>query len=181
MTPRPGPFGSAQRPNRLRALISGSSPCSEGFLTGVLHIGRHEDPAQSHGNRRHPDRHRLPGAGRVGRHHGHERSYQRQLVRLRRRRRHAAVLERLRQLVEPSVDCTTNDGVAAFWVGLGGAGQGNGSLEQVGTQATCSNGSSSGHYAWYELVPAAPVRLDMTVNPGDHMNARVSVSGTTVA
>lgn len=83
--------------------------------------------------------------------------------------------------VEPSVDCTTNDGVAAFWVGLGGAGQGNGSLEQVGTQATCSNGSSAGHYAWYELVPVAPVKLEMSISPGDHMTARVSVSGTAVA
>jgi hypothetical protein len=82
--------------------------------------------------------------------------------------------------VEPTVDCTTSDGVAAFWVGIGGAGQGNGSLEQVGTQATCSNGSSADHYAWYELVPAAPVRLEVAISPGDHMAAQVSVSGTAV-
>jgi hypothetical protein len=83
--------------------------------------------------------------------------------------------------VEPTVDCTTSDGVAAFWVGIGGAGEGNGSLEQVGTQAACSNGSSADHYAWYELVPAAPVRLDVAISPGDHVAARVSVSGTAVA
>jgi hypothetical protein len=82
--------------------------------------------------------------------------------------------------VEPTVNCSTGDGDAAFWVGLGGSGNGNGSLEQVGTQADCSGGGSANHYAWYELVPAAPVRLDVAIAPGDHVGAKVSVSGTAV-
>jgi hypothetical protein len=82
--------------------------------------------------------------------------------------------------VEPSVDCSTSDGDAAFWVGLGGSGQGNGSLEQVGTQANCSNQQGAYHYAWYELVPQAPVMLDIAISPGDRVAANVSVSGSTV-
>jgi Peptidase A4 family len=82
--------------------------------------------------------------------------------------------------VEPTVNCSSGDGDAAFWVGLGGAGQGNGSLEQVGTQANCSNGASGNHYAWYELVPAAPVKLGVGISPGDHVAAKVSASTTAV-
>jgi hypothetical protein len=81
--------------------------------------------------------------------------------------------------VQPTVDCTAADGDAAFWVGLGGTSQGNNALEQVGTEANCNNGSAS-HFAWYELVPAAPVRLNVSINPGDHVSANVAVNGTTV-
>lgn len=82
--------------------------------------------------------------------------------------------------VEPNADCSSS-GVAAFWVGLGGASGQSGALEQVGTQVDCSSGGSGGqHFAWYELVPAAPVRLNLAINPGDHVSARVSVSGTAV-
>jgi len=52
-------------------------------------------------------------------------------------------------------------------------------LEQIGTQANCSGGSAQ-HYAWYELVPAAPVQLNLTINPGDHISARVTVDGRQV-
>jgi len=82
--------------------------------------------------------------------------------------------------VEPSADCSSDNGLAAFWVGLGGASDGSGALEQVGTQADCTGGGSGTHYAWYELVPAAPVRLGVAINPGDHVSARVSVAGSSV-
>ena len=82
--------------------------------------------------------------------------------------------------IEPNSDCSANNGDAAFWVGLGGTSDGSGALEQVGTQADCSSGGSGQHYAWYELVPAAPVRLDLAISPGDHVSARVSVAGTSV-
>ncbi len=82
--------------------------------------------------------------------------------------------------VEPSADCSSGDGDAAFWVGLGGASNGSGALEQVGTQVDCSGGGSGAHYAWYELVPAGPVRLGVAINPGDHVSARVSVTGSGV-
>jgi hypothetical protein len=81
--------------------------------------------------------------------------------------------------VVPTDNCTASDGDAAFWVGLGGTDQESGSLEQVGTEANCTSGSPD-YYAWYELVPSAPVRLDLAVSPGDHISASVAVSGSEV-
>jgi hypothetical protein len=82
--------------------------------------------------------------------------------------------------VEPSTNCSTGQGHASFWVGLGGSGQSSQSLEQVGTAADCNGGASADHYAWYELVPAAPVRLGLAISPGDHLTGKVSVEGTSV-
>jgi hypothetical protein len=84
--------------------------------------------------------------------------------------------------VQPSADCTSGDGYSAFWVGLGGAGGAGGqsqSLEQIGTQANCVGGQRQS-YAWYELVPSAPVKLDTPISPGDHVAAKVTVNGTNV-
>jgi Peptidase A4 family len=82
--------------------------------------------------------------------------------------------------VEPSTNCSSGQGHASFWVGLGGAGQASQALEQVGTATDCSAGGSTHHYAWYELVPSAPVQLNLAISPGDHLTGRVSVQGTTV-
>jgi hypothetical protein len=81
--------------------------------------------------------------------------------------------------VEPTDDCTTSSGDAAFWVGLGGTDEQSQSLEQIGTEADCGSGGAD-YFAWYELVPSAPVKLDLALRPGDHVSARVSVSGTDV-
>jgi hypothetical protein len=82
--------------------------------------------------------------------------------------------------VQPSADASAGDGYSAFWVGLGGDGSSqSGSLEQIGTQADVVNGQTQ-YYAWYELVPAGQVQLNLAIHPGDHMYARVSVSGTSV-
>jgi hypothetical protein len=68
---------------------------------------------------------------------------------------------------------------SAVWVGLGGFHTTSKALEQVGTEADCAGGK--GYYsAWYELVPAAPVKLGLTVRPGDAMSASVTVSGHSV-
>jgi peptidase A4-like protein len=82
--------------------------------------------------------------------------------------------------VEPSANCSVGQGHSSFWVGLGGSGQASQSLEQVGTAADCNAGGSADHYAWYELVPAAPVRLGLAISPGDHLTGQVSVEGTAV-
>ncbi len=82
--------------------------------------------------------------------------------------------------VQPSAKCSSSDGYSAFWVGLGGAGNQSQALEQVGTQSNCVNGGQTEYYAWYELVPAAPVKLGLTINPGDHVSAHVAVSGSDV-
>jgi hypothetical protein len=83
---------------------------------------------------------------------------------------------------EPSVTCTAGESsYSAYWVGLGGGGSSSSdALEQEGTQADCNADGSVKHYAWYELVPSAPVRIAMTVSAGDQMYARTAVSGDAV-
>jgi peptidase A4-like protein len=81
---------------------------------------------------------------------------------------------------EPNVDCSAGQGYSAFWVGIGGAGQQSQALEQTGTEANCSAGGSASHFAWYELVPAAPVRMDLKISPGDHITGKVTVNGTNI-
>ncbi len=87
--------------------------------------------------------------------------------------------------VAPTATCTSSAGggspgtYSAFWVGLGGAGQTQ-ALEQAGTEVNCSASGQASYYAWYELVPAAPVRTDLAVHPGDHISTRVTVEGTAV-
>jgi Peptidase A4 family len=82
--------------------------------------------------------------------------------------------------VEPSTNCTAGGRYSAFWVGLGGAGQDSQALEQIGTSADCAADGASQDYAWYELVPAAQVRLGLAIHAGDHISANVTVSGTDV-
>jgi hypothetical protein len=82
--------------------------------------------------------------------------------------------------VQPNADCSSGQGDAAFWVGLGGGDDGAQGLEQVGTEIDCTNGGQGESHAWYELIPAAPVNLDVAVKPGDHISASVSVDGNDV-
>ncbi len=80
--------------------------------------------------------------------------------------------------VQPTAQCSAATGstYSAFWVGLGGA-TGKSSLEQDGTEVNCSADGKATYYAWYELVPKAPVKVKMAVHPGDHMTATTSVNG----
>jgi hypothetical protein len=82
--------------------------------------------------------------------------------------------------VAPAAHCGSGGRrYSAVWVGLGGFHTTSKALEQVGTEADCAGGK--GYYsAWYELVPAAPVKLGLTVRPGDTMSASVTVSGHSV-
>lgn len=84
--------------------------------------------------------------------------------------------------VEPSATCSTSSGDthAAFWVGLGGSGDQSQALEQVGTEVDCSATGQVSQHAWYELVPSAPVQMDVPISSGDHISARVTVSGSDV-
>jgi Peptidase A4 family len=82
--------------------------------------------------------------------------------------------------VTPTVKCDSGTSYSSFWVGLGGSGQSN-ALEQTGTEADCaSSGSAPTYYAWYELVPSAPVKVGMPVQAGDHITGKVTVSGSSV-
>jgi Peptidase A4 family len=82
--------------------------------------------------------------------------------------------------IAPAAHCGSGDRrYSAVWLGLGGLHTTAKALEQVGTEADCAGGK--GYYsAWYEIVPAAPVKLGLTVRPGDTMSAAVTVSGRSV-
>jgi hypothetical protein len=82
--------------------------------------------------------------------------------------------------VQPSARCGSGQTYSAFWVGIGGSSNQSSALEQTGTQADCTADGGTDYYAWYELVPAAPVKLDLAIKPGDHISAKVSVSGSNV-
>jgi peptidase A4-like protein len=73
----------------------------------------------------------------------------------------------------------STDGYSAAWVGLGGADSTSTALEQVGTESDYVNGQAT-YSAWYELLPDAPVTLNLDVSPGDQMHAAVTVDGSTV-
>ncbi|HEY8028235.1 MAG TPA: G1 family glutamic endopeptidase [Gaiellaceae bacterium] len=81
--------------------------------------------------------------------------------------------------VQPAVTCTANSSTySAFWVGLGGMSDGNGGLEQTGTESDCESGQPD-YAAWYEVLPDVSVRVPVDVAPGDTVSAEVSVDGTT--
>lgn len=87
------------------------------------------------------------------------------------------------QWKQAAVACTANSepSYSAYWVGLGGGGQESSALEQIGTQADCSASGKTTYYAWYELVPSAPVKLSLAINPGDSIWARTAVDGDKVS
>jgi hypothetical protein len=85
--------------------------------------------------------------------------------------------------VTPKARCT--DGrrdASAFWVGLGGYSESSSSLQQLGTAAECSGGKGAKpvYYAWWEVVPAASVRIPLAISAGDTITAAVLVSGQTI-
>jgi Peptidase A4 family len=79
---------------------------------------------------------------------------------------------------QPSVTCAAHEtSDSAFWVGLDG--YGSRSVEQVGTQSGCSNGTPF-YSAWTEFYPAPAVSSSVPVRPGDSFRATVTfVSGHT--
>jgi hypothetical protein len=83
--------------------------------------------------------------------------------------------------VQPSVSCPNGGTYSSFWIGLDGYSSKN-YVEQVGTGADCSRTNQPAHYAWYELYPAARVRIAMVIRPGDHIEAGVNsiAAGTTL-
>jgi hypothetical protein len=84
--------------------------------------------------------------------------------------------------VQPKATCIAGrrDG-AAFWVGLGGYDEASTSLEQLGTAIECDGvGKTPVNYAWWELVPAAAVRIPFKIAPGDTITAAVLVKDQTI-
>ena len=83
--------------------------------------------------------------------------------------------------VQPAANCAGGSGVAAFWIGIGGATGSSRALEQTGTQVECGKDGTPSYSAWYELVPAGPVTVDLAVAPGDRISARVGVNGDRIS
>jgi hypothetical protein len=84
--------------------------------------------------------------------------------------------------VEPRATCTVGRrSAAAFWVGLGGYSDSSAALEQLGTAADCNGATTKAtHYAWWEIVPAASVKIPLKILPGDTITAAVVVHGQSV-
>lgn len=81
---------------------------------------------------------------------------------------------------EPKATCSGKPTSVAVWVGLGGYSVTANALEQAGTSADCHANGTASYYAWYELVPADSVTVDLKVNPGDVIAASVVVNGTDI-
>jgi hypothetical protein len=77
---------------------------------------------------------------------------------------------------EPKVSCTAGkETFSAVWAGLGGYDERSDALEQIGTEANCSRSGHASYAGWWEIIPAAPVKIALAVNPGDEITASVTV------
>jgi hypothetical protein len=82
---------------------------------------------------------------------------------------------------QPRAACSVGSrSYSAFWVGLGGFADGSQALEQIGTESDCTAGGRASYAVWYELVPDAPVTVNLKLFPGDTVSANVAVSGQSV-
>jgi hypothetical protein len=67
----------------------------------------------------------------------------------------------------PSVSST---GYSSTWIGLDG--DSSNTVEQIGTEQDYINGKAV-YYAWYEMYPKQPVKLDLVIHAGDTIFADV--------
>jgi Peptidase A4 family len=81
--------------------------------------------------------------------------------------------------LQPSVDCgVSGESAAAFWIGLDG--YTNDTVEQIGTKATCDDGTPA-YTAWWQMYPDSPTFLPSSSYPvtaKDTLSASVTRSGT---
>jgi hypothetical protein len=71
----------------------------------------------------------------------------------------------------PSVSTT---GYSSTWLGLDG--DSSKTVEQIGTEQDYINGKAV-YYAWYEMYPKQPVKLDLVIEAGDKITAEVHFTG----
>jgi len=77
---------------------------------------------------------------------------------------------------EPSVSCSRQASLAAFWAGIDG--YSSGSVEQDGTLAECYLGHAY-YFSWWEMYPTNAIQVvGESVSPGDSITASVVRSGT---
>lgn len=71
--------------------------------------------------------------------------------------------------------CPSTTQYSSFWVGIDG--YSSNTVEQIGTDSDCVNGSPS-YYAWFEFYPHLSYNINtVPVKPGDVISAEVSYSG----
>src|SRR5919201_2033540 len=75
---------------------------------------------------------------------------------------------------QPAVSCTSQNTYSSYWVGLDG--YNTSTVEQIGTEADCSNGAPR-YYAWYEMYPRPGYFAAVNVTPGDTYSASVTARG----
>jgi hypothetical protein len=81
----------------------------------------------------------------------------------------------------PAATCVKGEQTfSSFWVGIGGYSTDSDGLEQDGTELDCNLDGTQTVSAWYELLPAAPHTVNMTVTSGDLIAASVHVTGAEV-
>lgn len=79
---------------------------------------------------------------------------------------------------QPRVTCTRGIRTfSSYWVGLGGYSPSSNAIEQIGTEVDCQRSGAEVSTAWYELLPAPSMPIEMAVAPGDQMAAAVDVIG----
>jgi hypothetical protein len=98
----------------------------------------------------------------------------------------------------PATSCSAHENSeVSAWVGLGGLKVPGESLEQIGTDTSCNNGTAQ-YYAWWEMLPGSspscpgfptpeppgsktppgcPQLISFPVLPGDHVTAAVNYAG----
>jgi Peptidase A4 family len=77
---------------------------------------------------------------------------------------------------EPSVSCSRQTSLAAFWVGIDG--YSSDSVEQDGTLAECY-ADHAYYFSWWEMYPTNDIQVvGESVSPGDSIAASVVRSGT---
>lgn len=77
---------------------------------------------------------------------------------------------------EPSASCTSQESLAAFWVGIDG--YSSSSVEQDGTLIECYR-SRAYYYSWWEMYPSNAIQVvGSSVSPGDSISASVVKSGS---
>ncbi|MEV7393203.1 G1 family glutamic endopeptidase [Streptomyces sp. NPDC091215] len=76
--------------------------------------------------------------------------------------------------VVPAVSCTSGSQYSSVWVGLDG--YNSSTVEQIGTEADCSNGTPV-YYAWYQFYPDQRHTLSDPVHAGDKLTAFSAYSG----
>ena len=82
---------------------------------------------------------------------------------------------------QPKAHCIKGrSDAAAFWVGIGGFNEDSSTLQQIGTTAQCSSRGVGSAFVWWEIVPAAEVRVPMKIRAGDRVTAAVLINGSKV-